>query len=545
MFDLNALTEEIFGAKAPEGQGWLDRIHDLLGSLEVRDLWLCNGEAQVVAEVHLDTASNGGVPSVSAEGGDALQLIREADGAHLFCLTLADESSAGSLVGRLGSSLSTTDLQRELAGRLGWLVSLAEFVLDLTAQHALLVSVQSSLRQLEREYELVQSEHGKMQALNLEALEKLKATQEQMFQQERLRSLGQLAGGVAHDLNNTLLPVLGYADLLLTNPDLPEALRADVALIHTGATDAAAVVSRLKGFAQQQPQAFVSGTVDMEALLGKIPALTQPKWHNEAQRSGRKIELKLELESTPAVRGNQTELREVLTNLVINAVDAMPNGGAITLRLRAEPPLACVEVVDEGTGMTEMELKRCSEPFFSTKGEAGTGLGLSVCYGIIQRHSGRMAISSEPGRGTTVRIFLPLAKGAAEPTTDLITPRLARRHILFVDDDVRARRVMRDMLERLGQTVDVAESGEQGLKLFEKGRYELLITDLGMPGMDGYELCRKIPQSARGVPILMVTGWSPSSVSRGRCKNGRAPDLVVEKPITLGQLREALEQLLG
>jgi signal transduction histidine kinase len=242
------------------------------------------------------------------------------------------------------------------------------------------------------------------------ALTELKQTQNQIVQQERLRAFGEMAGGIVHDFNNSLTSIIGYSDLLLNNPDI----LADhsIALGHlktmnTAGRDAAHVVSRLRDFYRSRESEDIFATVDLNEVIEQSVSLTQPKWKTQALTSGRKIEVELDLEKLSPVSGNPAELREALTNLIFNAVDAMPAGGTVTLRSRAEDNAVLFEISDTGTGMSEDVRTRCLEPFFSTKGDKGTGLGLSMVFGIIKRHNGTLDIESAVDRGSTFRIRFP------------------------------------------------------------------------------------------------------------------------------------------
>ncbi|HYR59606.1 MAG TPA: PAS domain S-box protein, partial [Chthoniobacteraceae bacterium] len=231
-------------------------------------------------------------------------------------------------------------------------------------------------------------------ALNAElqaALANLKTTQQQVIQQERLRALGQMASGIAHDFNNALVPILGFSELLLLSP----AVLADrqktakyLETIQTAAKDAASVVSRLREFYRPNKEDREFAPVSLKRLVEQSITLTKPKWKDQAQASGATVGIALDLEPVPPIAGEESALREVLTNLIFNAVDAMPDGGTITLRTRRVGDFATLEISDTGTGMSEETRARCLEPFYSTKGERGTGLGLSMVFGIVQRHSG-------------------------------------------------------------------------------------------------------------------------------------------------------------
>ena len=379
---------------------------------------------------------------------------------------------------------------------------------------------------------------------NLEqALDKLENSQKQIIQQERLRALGEMTSGVAHDFNNALSPVLGYAELLLADPKLPPEFRDRLKWIHTGARDAAAVVSRLQHFCGGQGAVVLSDTVNLAELIREIPDLTRPKWRDEALRTGRVIDVQLELCETAHVLGNASELRELFINLLMNAVDAMPQGGQITIRLISQPPFAVVEVSDSGAGMTEEVCSRCFEPFFTTKGSSGAGLGLSVCHGIIQRHNGRIEMDTTPGQGTTVRVHLRTASDLDRtPIHDVASGSLPVWRVLYIDDDPQVRKVVARMLEQLGQKVDVATSGSEGLTLMQAHPYDVVITDLGMPEMDGREVTRAVKDHYPETPVIMLTGWGDSPVAELECPEVK-PDEVMGKPPTLAKMSTALGRL--
>jgi PAS domain S-box-containing protein len=243
-----------------------------------------------------------------------------------------------------------------------------------------------------------------------EVLTALQTTQQHVIQQERLHALGQMASGIAHDFNNVLAPILGFTELLLTRPaDLDDRQKTLTYLraIYTAATDAAQLVKRLQEFYRHRDEQDVRQLVDLNAVVEQVIALTEPRWNDQAQANGIAIRLETDLTQIPSVVGDATASREALTNLVLNALDAMPNGGTLRLRTWADGGGVVVEVGDTGTGMTEEVRKRCLEPFFTTKGASGTGLGLAMVFGFVRRHGGTIAIDSAVGRGTTIRLRLP------------------------------------------------------------------------------------------------------------------------------------------
>lgn len=409
---------------------------------------------------------------------------------------------------------------------------------ELAGQALLQATVRDRTEQKKAEQEL----HTSKRHLE-ETLHELKQAQRQVIQQERLRALGQMASGVAHDLNNTLSPILGYAELAASSPDLPDKVRGWLEWIQTGARDAATVVTRLRQFYHPEDVGSKT-TVDLGGLLEQIPELTHPKWRDEAQRTGRTIEMDLALEDGVCVLGNASELREVFMNLVFNAVDAMPNGGKITLGLYVIAEFAFVEVTDTGIGMSDEVAHRCFEPFFSAEKDEGTGLGLSVCHGVTTRHGGRIEIDSTPGCGTTVRVCLPLARESASPAPEPRQDALPTRRVLYIDDDNRLRQLARALFERLGQKADLAESGAEGLDRFRSNDYDVVVTDLGMPGINGYEVTRIMKSSKPHIPVIMVTGWGSGRPAENS-EQAPFPDEIVAKPLTATKLSRAIRKVFA
>jgi signal transduction histidine kinase len=246
------------------------------------------------------------------------------------------------------------------------------------------------------------------------ALTDLRATQQKLVQQERLSAFGEMAGGVVHDFSNALMSVIGYSDILLKNA----AARGDEAkvleylrIINTAGRDGAHVVSRLRDFYRPRGAADLLEPLELNEIVTQAIALAKPRCAK--REGGQSIRFETDLEAYPTIAGIGAELREVLTNLIFNAVDAIPGAGVVTLRTRQKDGEAIVEVIDTGVGMTADVRQRCLEPFFTTKGDQGTGLGLAMVFGIIKRHQGTLDIESEPGRGTTVRIQLPSIESQA------------------------------------------------------------------------------------------------------------------------------------
>lgn len=375
------------------------------------------------------------------------------------------------------------------------------------------------------------------------ALAELRNAQQQVIRQERLSALGQMASGVAHDFNNALVPILGFSELLKLSPGAladRERAMSYIDMIHTAAGDAAKVVSRLRQFYRKQEEGDVFDSLDVRKLLLQVITLTRPKWKDQMQAAGITIQFVPELDEVPPVRGDESALREVFTNLIFNAVDAMPKGGIITVRTRLDGNFAAVEIADSGTGMTEEVRKRCLEPFFTTKGERGTGLGLSMVFGIVQRHTGTVDIESAIGKGTTFILRLPLQRMAppeAEAAACTSAP-IRSLAILAVDDEPEVREFVSTMLTEDGHRVVLAKDGLEGLQLFREGTFDLVLTDKAMPGMSGDQMAAAIKQLSPATPVILLTGFGHF------LDKADLPgiDILLSKPIGIGQLREALNQ---
>lgn len=382
------------------------------------------------------------------------------------------------------------------------------------------------------------------------AYQTLRQTQHASMQHERLRALGRMASGIAHDINNALTPATLYAQSLLDhNEDLGPEARKDLAVIQQAIDDVTHTVSRIKEFYRGRESNVASTPVEIKRLLSQVIELTRARWEDMPQARGIVVEVKAEhAEHVAPIMGVQGEIRDAVTNLVFNAVDAMPSGGTLTLRSYATPHHVTVEVCDTGIGMTEEVRTRCLDPFFTTKGAHGTGLGLAMVYGMAERHSAAIEIDSEPGAGTIVRLVFPAATQTelAIPTA-LATRRSVRGlRILVIDDDELLRHSMRAVLEREGHAVSVAPGGRSGIEAFsaaaQRGeRFQVVITDLGMPHVDGTAVAAAVKSMLPDTPVILLTGWGQHL----RDGNDVPPDVdrMLNKPANLSELRAALAEL--
>jgi len=391
-----------------------------------------------------------------------------------------------------------------------------------------------------------------------QAYEDLRQTQKAVLQQERLLALGQMASGIAHDINNAISPVALYTESLLERErDLSPHVRRQLETIQRAIEDVAQTVARMREFYRQREPQMILAAVDLNLLVDQVVQLTRARWSDMAQQRGIAIEMRTELTSDlPPIMAADNEIREALTNVIFNAVDAMPNGGPLTVRTclaqdnglpadeLAVRKFVQVEVIDSGVGMDEDTRRRCLEPFFTTKGERGTGLGLAMVYGALQRHSADLEIESAVGRGTTVRFRFAIPtsplSAAVVSSTGTVGPPLS---ILVIDDDPLVLRSLRETLHADGHTVTTADGGQAGIDAFRAAQaqgapFPVVITDLGMPYVDGRKVSNAIKTAAPQTVVLLLTGWGQRLVI-----DGDVPphvDRVLSKPPKLRELREAL-----
>ncbi|MHB8573257.1 MAG: PAS domain S-box protein [Candidatus Dormibacteria bacterium] len=362
--------------------------------------------------------------------------------------------------------------------------------------------------------------------------------EERLLQTERLRALGEVSAGVVHDFNNILAGVLGRAQLLLerTNDD---DTRQGLRLIEKSAQDGARMLRRIQEFSRAEPEGQLE-TVSPRLLMEDAVEMTRPRWEGTLNRKT-PFELRLELDDTPSVLGRPSELREVVVNLVNNALDAMPRGGTLTLTTALVDEAVEISVADTGLGMPPDVVKRAFDPFFTTKGRSGTGLGLSIAYKIISQHGGRITLDSTPGKGTTFVVTLP--QGAApvetgQPDEEVRDQRQLR--ILVIDDEPMLRELLERLLRRMGHEVVTAASGVEGLRAMTQGEFDLVMTDLGMPDITGWEVARQVKETHPETVVALVTGWG-GELDGQEVKNGLV-DLVVSKPFEIRDLVQCVRR---
>jgi signal transduction histidine kinase/ActR/RegA family two-component response regulator len=393
--------------------------------------------------------------------------------------------------------------------------------------------------------------HGALQ----QAYDDLRQSQHTTMQQERLRALGQMASGIAHDINNAISPVSLYTESLLERePGLSERTRSYLTTIQCAIEDVAGTVARMREFYRERDSQLTLERVQLNRAVKQVVELTRPRWSDLPQARGAMVDLQTDLtDPMPDIMGAEHEIRDALTNLIFNAVDAMPAGGTLSVRTRKtngadSEARAFIEVTDTGVGMDDDTRRRCLEPFYTTKGERGSGLGLAMVYGMVQRHSAELEIESAAGQGTTVRLSFP-AYSSAVVVTPKSQPAVVKRplRILLVDDDPLLIKSLQDTLQEDGHVITASHGGREGIEAFSAAArrgetFDVVVTDLGMPHVDG----RKVAASVKGIspvtPVILLTGWGQRLIA-----TNDAPahvDKVLAKPPRLHELRAALVELV-
>jgi GAF domain-containing protein/CheY-like chemotaxis protein len=370
----------------------------------------------------------------------------------------------------------------------------------------------------------------------------LAAAQDGLVRTEKLRALGEMASGVAHDFNNLLASVLGRAQLLLRRVQEPQ-LRQWLQVIERAALDGAQTVKRLQEFTRiRRDLALVP--LDINEVVREALEITQSRWREEPTSRGITVEVETRLEQVPAVLGDAAELREAMTNLILNALDAMPEGGTLTLTSGLVANRIEVCVADTGVGMPAEVRERVFDPFFTTKGPQGTGLGLSMTYGIVSRHGGSIVVDSTPGQGSVFRLSLPRGSDVQPPPAEDVpieTPAVRSLRCLVVDDEPPVRAVIGDILESAGHAVVTLGDGGEAIARFQAERFDLVVTDLAMPRVSGWQVARAVKELAPKVPVFLVTGFGVELSAEERHAHG--VDLVLVKPLQIQEILDAVAEV--
>ena len=432
---------------------------------------------------------------------------------------------------------------------------IAEIAAVKSEKETLQVKMLSAEEQCRNLYDQVRLAAGLQQAYD-----ELRRTQGVVVQQERLRALGQMASGIAHDVNNALSPITAYSELLLSKRNIPpDTAREYLQAINKSGVDIAHIVARMRDFYRRREDSEPLKKVIINEIVKEVIGLTRPRWRDVCQREGVSINIKPEFEENmPPILGDPSELREALINLIFNSLDAMPYGGTIQLITRSvnksvgnaegERSLQ-IEVRDDGVGMDEKTRRRCLEPFFSTKIQrGGSGLGLAMVYGMMQRHEGTIDIESAQGKGTSVRLTFPFRTDNQKPDVADATEHDSDRtlKVLCIDDEQHVLQLLTACLSPFGHRIITAPSGQNGLELFRAAKsdnqpFQAVITDLGMPELDGRQVAKAIKAESPRTPVIMLTGWGAEI--RKENEKVSEVDLVIEKPPSIQRLQQALLQV--
>jgi PAS domain S-box-containing protein len=389
---------------------------------------------------------------------------------------------------------------------------------------------------------LGKGEHG-MQGflLVMSDVTRKKAFADKILQTEKLAALGTMAGGVAHDFNNLLMTMLGNVQMLLPQVEDEEVLRR-LRNIEKAVHDGAHTVRRLQKFTENTNDHPVGVSSDVNEAIRDVIEMTRPRWKNGMEKLGHTIRFQTDFTSDCFASMQMSSLREILTNLVLNAVEAMPEGGTISAGTKRRKDSVTIQLSDTGIGMPQEVASRIFDPFFTTKGVGNSGLGLSVSWSLVVRCGGEIKVQSQPGKGTTFTLKLPAA--GAPPR--VVMPedaalRTSPYRLMVVDDEEDVLTVVRDMLRFKGYRVFATQDAQQAIDLLEKEHFDLLITDLGMPGISGWEVAKKAKSENPALPVILLTGWGTQYEDDDLSERG--VDLVLSKPLNWSKLVETVEKL--
>jgi PAS domain S-box-containing protein len=398
------------------------------------------------------------------------------------------------------------------------------------------------IRNAEGSFTIVRDSKGRVNTIAfVKDITEKKRMEEQLLQAEKLRALGEMASGVAHDFNNALAAILGNAQILLYTVK-EEGSKAALRTIEKVAKDSAQTVRRLQDFTRKSVhKEFFK--LDVNGIIKDAVEITRPKWKDDVQGRGIHIEMVTNFEEIHPVAGSASELREVITNMIFNAIEAMPEGGKIDIRTFWRKEKVYIQISDTGMGMTEEVRKKVFEPFFTTKPFTNTGLGLSMSYGIVKRFGGEIEVESKIGHGTTFTIILPIGlEGKEEWIGPSLTPRGKKARILVIDDEEHVRSVLSRMLSQVNHRVTVARDGGEGLRLFREREFDMVLTDLGMPGMSGWEVCKAIKRISSQIPVGMITGWGMELDQTKKEESG--VDFIISKPFDFNQILKVVDETM-
>ena len=363
---------------------------------------------------------------------------------------------------------------------------------------------------------------------------------EQLIQAEKLRAVTQLASGVAHDINNDLAVILGYSEYLLNGASsLEVSQRQAVDAIQQQAQECAETVRRIQMFSLNTSSSKFT-FCSINDIVRRVVEATECLEERESREIGKEIKFETDLQGITAVLAHLDSLEEVLTSLVRNAVAALPEAGTVRISTRSEDGIVVLEVTDDGAGVDPGHMNRIFEPFFTTKGAGSSGLGLSIAYNLVNQMSGSISVESTQGTGTTVFVCFPATCQPSECMETIDTmPTKGGLDVMVVDDEPLVAGMLGTFLESLGHRASVFLDGAEAVQAFEGSQIDLALIDLGLPGMDGWEVARRIHEFGPETPIIVATGWN-ITVEDG-LEQGASVNVVLRKPFAMSDLAAAIE----
>ncbi|HEV7664160.1 MAG TPA: ATP-binding protein, partial [Chloroflexota bacterium] len=383
-------------------------------------------------------------------------------------------------------------------------------------------------------------------AMDITERKQAEAARHAMAHGERLRALGEMASGIAHDLNQSLALITGYSDMVRQelSQGVPEVgrVREMIDITARAALEGGKALRGLLSFVRTQDLIAEIERINVAEALADIARVTAPRWRDHAQAAGRPITLEVEADEGSWINGSPAELREAIANLIFNSVDALPQGGTIRLRGCRLGEHVAIEVSDTGCGMPPEVAARAFDPFFTTKGEQGTGLGLAQVLAIVEKHGGTIDIDTAPNRGTTFRMqfpraSVPVATGSVEPVEKALVPESKRSvRVLIVEDEEQLARMARIVLGQHGHEVVVTASGEEAIERLQTERFDLVISDLGLgPGKNGWDVASEVRDRWPSTRFVLVTGWGAAIDPKEAAQRGVHE--VIAKPYRIADLR--------
>ncbi len=377
---------------------------------------------------------------------------------------------------------------------------------------------------------------------NYKDISQRKYAEKAVIENQRLSAVGEIASSVAHDFNNALQAILGNLELAMLKTEMPYSITKYLEGIRTSAMDSAARVQLLQRFGGKKQNTINYTSVEINRILDEVIVQSRPLWKDNAEKNGLVFQINKQFEDLPLINGNPGELRTVIYNMLKNSIEAMPNGGNISIHTFKNSDTVKISISDNGIGMDENTRTRIFQPFFSTKGfEQGRGMGMSGAYSIIKEHGGTIdIINSTPGKGTTLQISLPISNLVINQEQELSVNNTKQKiKVLWVDDDKLIREIASEMLIYLNFTGDVVSSGDEALKLLNDNKYDLIVTDIGMPVMNGWQLADRIVEKfGPDIKIAILSGWG-EQIDKAEL-DAHNINFVLAKPFQINQLKKLI-----